>query len=87
MLIDRFVDMMVSIYRLYIHFPNNVLMLEKRLSALRKTFLDFMLKGKSDYERESEGLGYYLSILEQVHHACTSDPVVSNFKEFHVYQL
>lgn len=26
-------------------------------------------------------------VLEQIHHACTSDPVVSNFKEFHVYQL
>jgi len=45
--------MVVSIYRLYIHFPNNVLMLEKRLSALRKTFLDLFLKGKAEFERES----------------------------------
>ena len=42
--------MLVSIYRLYIHFPNNVLMLEKRVSALRKTFLDFVQKGKADFE-------------------------------------
>ena len=25
--------------------------------------------------------------MEQIHHACTSDPVVSSFKEFHVYQV
>ena len=62
-------------------------MLEKRLSALRKIFLDFVLKGKAEFEKENEGLAYYLSVLEQVHHACTSDPVVSSFKEFHVYQV
>lgn len=79
--------MIVSVYRLYVHFPNNVLMLEKRLSTLRKSFLELVLKGRTEFERESEGLGYYLSVLEQVHHACTFDPVVSSFKEFHVYQL
>lgn len=62
-LVDRFVDLIVSIYRLYIHFPSKVLMMDKRLHTLRRAFLELVLKGKSEFERESEGLGYYLSVL------------------------
>lgn len=62
-------------------------MMDKRLQSIRRAFLELVLKGKADFEKESEGLGYYLSVLEQVHQACTSDHVVSSFKEFHVYQV
>jgi vacuolar protein sorting-associated protein 52 len=50
-LVDRFVDMVVAVYRLYVHFPNNTLMLEKRLSSLRRTFLELVLKGRNEFER------------------------------------
>lgn len=80
-------DLIVSIYRLYVHFPDKILMMDKRFQAIRRAFLELILKGKAEFERESEGLGYYLSVLEQVHQTCTSDNVVSSFKEFHVYQV
>jgi hypothetical protein len=86
-LTDRFVDFIVSIYRLYIHFPDKALMMEKRLQTFRRAFLELILKGRPESERESEGFGFYLSVLEQIHNACTNDPIVSNFKEFHVYQV
>jgi hypothetical protein len=38
---------MVSIYRLYIHFPNKVLMMDKRLQGLRRAFLELVLKGRA----------------------------------------
>jgi hypothetical protein len=37
-IVDRFVDLIVALYRLYIHFQSSMLMLEKRLQALRKGF-------------------------------------------------
>lgn len=46
-LIDRFVDFIVSIYRLYIHFPDKALMMEKRLQSFRRAFLDLLMKGRS----------------------------------------
>lgn len=30
-IVDRFVDFLVAIYRLYIHFPSKALMMEKRI--------------------------------------------------------
>jgi hypothetical protein len=84
--IDRFVDLVVGLYRLYIHFQSSMLMLEKRLQALRRGFFELAAKARVEFEKENEGLTYYLSILEQVHQVCTSDPIVANFKEFHVYQ-
>lgn len=83
---DRFVDFIVGLYRLYIHFQSSMLMLEKRLQALRRGFFELAGKARGEFEKESEGLIYYLGILEQVHLVCTSDPIVANFKEFHVYQ-
>ena len=62
-LIDRFVDFIVSIYRLYIYFPDKALMMEKRLQTFRRAFLELILKGRTEYEKESEGLGYYLGVL------------------------
>jgi vacuolar protein sorting-associated protein 52 len=84
--VDRFVDLIVALYRLYIHFQNSMLMLEKRLQALRKGFFELANKARVEFERESDGLTYYLGILEQVHQVCTADPIVANFKEFHLYQ-
>lgn len=46
-LIDRFVDFIVSIYRLYIHFPDKALMMEKRLQTFRRAFLELILKGRT----------------------------------------
>jgi hypothetical protein len=86
-MVDRFVDFVVSYYRLFFHFPTQQFMMEKRLQELRRVFLDTVNKSRLEFERESEGLGYYLAVLEQLHAACTGDPVVANFKEFHVYQL
>jgi hypothetical protein len=44
--IDRFVDFMVGLYRLYIHFQSSMLMLEKRLQALRRGFFDLAAKAR-----------------------------------------
>lgn len=79
-LVERFVDFLVSFYRLYLHFPNCALMLEKRLQSLRRTFLELVGKARGEFEREGEGLAYYLGTLEQVHAGCTGDPLVANFK-------
>ena len=40
-----------------------MLMMDKRLQSIRRAFLELVLKGKADFEKESEGLGYYLSVL------------------------
>jgi hypothetical protein len=46
-IVDRFVDFMVSFYRLYIHFSNNALMMDKRVQALRKSFLELVNKARA----------------------------------------
>jgi hypothetical protein len=38
-------------------------MMEKRLQTFRRAFLELILKGRNEYEKESEGLGYYLGVL------------------------
>ena len=45
-------DFVVGFYRLYVHFPNSLMMLEKRLQQLRRGFLLLVSKGKSEYEKE-----------------------------------
>jgi hypothetical protein len=38
--------MVVSLYRLYVHFQNSMLMLEKRMQALRRGFFDLIGKAR-----------------------------------------
>lgn len=48
-IVDRFVDLIVALYRLYIHFQSSMLMLEKRLQALRKGFFELASKARLEF--------------------------------------
>lgn len=65
-LIDRFADFMVSMYRLYDYFPDSK-MVGIRIENFRKGFFELQRKLRSEAEREADGLNEYLSFLEQFH--------------------
>ena len=62
-LIDRFADFMVSLYKLSVYFPGSK-MIAPRVEALRKGYFDLMKRVREEYDKEADGMSYYLNFLE-----------------------
>lgn len=77
--VDRFADFFASYYRLYVYFPDSKMM-GSRLESIRRLFFEHVKRVSAEFEREVDGLGYYLNILEQFHLTFTSDPAICKFK-------
>lgn len=84
-LIDRFADFLVSMYRLYDYFPDSK-MVGIRIENFRKAFFDLQKKLKDEAPREADGLNEYLSFLEQFHSSLVSESICKG-KEFQDEQM
>lgn len=81
-LIKRYIDFSVSLYKLYSHFPVYNKMLCIRLEQLRKDFIEIINKSSNEIPKDFERITYLLKIYDLIltnYNDCT---MINEKKEF-----
>ena len=85
MIIDRYIDLTLGIYKLFIYLPNSNTLLQKRQKVLKKAFFDVIFKVKAEYQKQIDGILYILSIYEQIYQICILEKALMKVKDFANY--
>lgn len=81
MLLQRYVDFMAAMYKMYSYFAESN-MVDTRISSLRKKFLDLIKEAAKEHPREFDNLVYCLNCIEFIYNGLSQLEISQNKKEF-----